>query len=402
MTVLFLSDSYTPYISGVVRSVAMTAATLRALGHRVVLAAPAYPGMRASGPDENGAYVLRMASIPAPGARGFRIPVARARGLLARLQALGPVDVVHAHSPFVAGRLALAVAREMGLPVVFTHHTLYHEYVHYARLPRRLAAAWVLRQVASFCRRVQHVVAPSTAVQELVRRTYGVGTPVSVVPTGIPVERFQGVSREAARSALGLPPQAPIVLYVGRLGREKNVGVLAEALGRTLHRVPVAHAVVVGGGPAEGELRRSPHLASAGQRLHLAGAVQPARVPLYYAAADLFLTASTTETQGLVAAEAMAAGLPVVAPAAAGLQEAVQHGVTGLLTSPEPGALTEQAVRLLTDPELRQRMAVAARARAAAYDVRETTRRLVEVYEATLAAARKMAGIGPGPDLPVA
>ena len=400
MTVLFLSDSYTPYISGVVRSIALTAATLRALGHRVVVAAPAYPGMRACGPDENGAYVLRMASIPAPGARGFRIPVARARGLLARLEALGPVEVVHAHSPFVAGRLALAVARAMGVPVVFTHHTLYHEYVHYARLPRRLAAAWVLRQVAAFCRDVHHVVAPSTTVQELVRRTYGVCTPVSVVPTGIPVERFQGVTREAARSALHLPSQVPIVLYVGRLGREKNVGVLAQALGRTLNRVTSAHAVVVGSGPAEGEFRRSPHLAAAGERLHLAGAVDPDRVPLYYAAADLFLTASTTETQGLVAAEAMAAGLPVVAPAAAGLQEAVQHGVTGLLASADPQALTEQAVRLLTDPELRQRMAAAARARAAAYDVRETTRRLLGVYEATLAGARGMAGVGPRPGVP--
>lgn len=400
MTVLFLSDSYTPYISGVVRSIALTARALASQGHRVLVVAPAYPGMAASGPDESGAHVIRVPSVPAPGVAGFRIPVPYVRGLMGRLAPFGPVSLVHAHSPFVAGRLALAAARRMGVPVVFTHHTLYHEYVHYSRLPRRPVTAWVLRRVAAFCRQVDHIVAPSPTVEALVRRSYRVATPVSVVPTGIPLERFRGLGRDEARRALGLPPAVPLVLYVGRLGREKNVGVLVEALGRILSRVTGARALVVGGGPAEGEVRRRAGSLPDAGRLLVVGPVEPERVPLFYAAADVFLTASTTETQGLVAAEAMAAGLPVVAPAAAGLKDVVRSGVTGLLAAAEPQALAEAAAGLLEDGELRRRMGEAARAGAIEYDVHETTKRLLAVYEGVLAEARAAPASGGGAEAP--
>ena len=390
MTFLFVTDSYRPYVSGVVRSVAVTAAELARRGHRVLIVAPAYPkrhrlpdpGHGAGAPDESPVQVVRLPSVPAPGAPGFRIPLPCMGPVLRALrQADLRPDVVHVHSPFVAGSLGLRLRRRTGAPVVFTHHTLYHLYAHYGRLPRPLVSRWTLRRVAGFCQRVDAVVAPSSAVAELVREGYRAAVAVRVLPTGLDLTPFCQASRESVRRQLSLPPHAPVLLHVGRLAREKNVTVLLEALVRVLRAAPDARALVVGGGPLEGWVRRQAAGTPEAARLQVVGPVAPEQVPAWYAAADVFVTASTTETQGLVAVEAMAAGVPVVAPDAFGLRDVVVDGRCGYLVPPRADALAEAALRLLRLPELRRRMAQAARQEAARYDVRETVSALLALYE---------------------
>lgn len=385
MTIAFFSDSYTPYVSGVVQSIRLTAATLVRRGCRVFIVAPAYPDHADSGQDETGAFVVRLPSLPAPGQPVFRIPLPWRRALRPLLSR--PISVVHAHSPFLTGNLALWMGRQLRAPVAFTHHTLYHEYAHYGLLPAWVVVPAVLRRVGGFCRRVARVIAPTPTIARLLPRLYGPTSPVSVVPTGLDLAPFHQADPAWLRPALGIPPEAPVVIHVGRLAREKNILVLVQALRHILDSSEGCHAVVVGGGPFLPQLRLATQSPPFAGRLHLAGPVPPEAVPRYLAGATLFLTASTTETQGLVAVEAMAAGLPVVAPAAGGIQDVVTDQEQGLLTEPEAGALAQAALRLLRDEPTRRAMARQAVERARAFDIEATVSKLLEVYESLPAAA---------------
>lgn len=386
MTIAFFSDSYTPYVSGVVQSIRLTARALTRLGHQVIVVAPAYPAHDANEPDDTGALVIRLPSIPAPGQPVFRIPLPWRRAL--RPLSGQRLDVVHAHSPFLSGGLARWVARRHRAPLVFTHHTLYHEYAHYGLLPAWALVPAILRRVGAFCRAVDCVVAPTASIAALLPRLYGSTAPVEVIPTGLELRAFREADPAWLRQTLGIPGDAPVVLHVGRLAREKNILVLMQALRHILDEMRSAHAVVVGGGPFLAQLHRAASEAPFAGRLHLVGPVPPHAVPRYMAGASLFLTASTTETQGLVAVEAMAAGLPVVAPRAGGLPDVVTDGQQGLLTEPSPAPLARAALRLLTDARSREAMARRARERADVFDVEATSRRLLEVYEALQAASR--------------
>lgn len=390
MTIAFFSDSYTPYVSGVVQSIRLTATTLVRRGHHVFIVAPAYPAHAASGPDETGAFVVRLPSLPAPGQPVFRIPLPWRRALRPLLSR--PISVIHAHSPFLTGNLALWMGRQLQVPVTFTHHTLYHEYAHYGLLPAWVVVPAVLRRVGAFCRRVARIIAPTPAIARLLPGLYGPTAPVSVVPTGLNLAPFREADPAWLRQSLGIPPEAPVVIHVGRLAREKNILVLVQALRHVLGSVQGCHAVIVGGGPFLGQLRLASQRPPFWGRLHLAGPVPPEAVPRYVAGATLFLTASTTETQGLVAVEAMAAGLPVVAPSAGGIPDVVTDEQQGLLTEPEADALAEAALRLLTDEPLRQSMARRASERAREFDIETTVSKLLDVYAALPPASARREG----------
>ena len=223
---------------------------------------------------------------------------------------------------------------------------------------------------------------------ELARR--GVRTPVSVVPTGVDLSHFRPGDRQAARRELGLPASDPVLLYVGRLDREKSVERVLLAFDRVASTVPRARLLVVGHGKEAARLRRIAGGLAGAPRIAFLGVRPHARLPVCYQAADLFLFASETETQGLVLAEAAACGLPAVAVNASGCDEVVRDGATGVLTKSDPTALAEAAIGLLIDSERRAVMAVRARDVAEReFDVRLQIDRTLAVYAAACARARR-------------
>jgi glycosyltransferase involved in cell wall biosynthesis len=214
---------------------------------------------------------------------------------------------------------------------------------------------------------------------------------VTVVPTGVDLERFRPGSRAAARRVLGLAGDDPLLLYVGRLDREKSVERVLLAFEHVAGTAPRARLVLVGQGKEAPRLRALASRLTAAARVTFLGVRDHDALPACYQAADLFLFASETETQGLVLAEAAACGLPAVAVDAPGCDEVVRDGVTGLLAKSDPAALAEAAVGLLLDDERRAAMAVRARETAvAAFDVRLQIDRTLSVYtEAAEAAQRR-------------
>ncbi len=346
---------------------------LRRLGAKPSLFAPAYPGYRDPEPD-----VYRLPSFRLPRYPDFPLLLPVQPGLLRQVRAIQP-EVVHVHSPFTAGQLGLRAARALGVPVVFTHHTLYPEYVHYVPCVPRSFAAWAVRaHVVRFCNRCDAVIAPSRAVAELLE-AQGVRSRIVVIPTaGLDLAAIDRIPA-SDRAVLGIPRDRVLVLYAGRLAQEKNLNLLLEAFhlasrGRNLH------LLLVGDGPDRHLLEHEARLKGILDRVTFAGALPHEAVLGWMKASDVFVFASRTETQGLAVVEAMACGLPVAAVDATGTSETVVHGRTGFLVPPDPAALADAVACLADQPELRATLGAQARAEAVRWSLAALAERVLEVY----------------------
>lgn len=375
LAVGMFTDSYRPRLSGVVHSVAWTAQALRQQGHRVVVFAPRYPGYQDEEPD-----VVRLASVRHRRHPDFPLLLPLAWGVHRQVERLG-LQVLHAHSPFAAGRLAEVVRGRR--PLVFTYHTLYEEYVHYAPwVPRSWARRWVRGRVVGFCNRCDVVVAPTEAVRSLLR-SRDVRSRVEVIPTaGVDLQALEEVPA-ANPTQLGVPQGARLVVCAGRMAPEKSMDTVLRAFATT-PRLREAYLVMVGGGPSLEALRTLAGQLGLHGRVYFTGPLPWEQAVGWMKAADVFALASNTETQGLVVVEAMACGVPVVAVRAGGVAEVVHHGRTGLLVHSDPRELGEAVVRLLEDPQERQAMADEARRWARQFSADRVAARLSELYRSVL------------------
>jgi len=353
MRVALFTNNYLPFRGGVTTAVETLRTGLEASGHQAWVFAPA------SDTSGDSPGVFRYPSIPAPTYPGFAVPLPCSPRLARVARGLRP-DIVHAQHPFLLGVTARRIARRLAVPLVFTYHTRYEKYAHYVPAPERLVAALAVRLACRFADRADLVIAPSACIAETLR-TRGVRTRVAVVPTGVPLDRFRPDDTGAARRALGLAPEALVCLYVGRLDREKSVERVIEAFGLIAGALPQARLLLVGQGSHAEVLGRRAAASPARDRIRLVGGVAREALPPYYHAADLFLFASETETQGLVLAEAHACGLSAVAVRATGVEEVVVDGETGLLTKPDARDLADAAIGLLVDPARRAAMGAAGR-----------------------------------------
>ena len=380
MRIGMFSDSYTPYISGVVRSIQTLRRGMEAAGHEVYVFGPRYPF---AGDEADEGRVLRFPSVAAPLYPQFRIPVPRqgqVREAVVRLR----LDVLHSHTPFVMGRMALRAARALGLPLCFTFHTRYDVYLrHYAPAAGAVLVPALNAYVRGYCNRCDLVIVPTRAIGQRLAEL-GVRTRVEVVPSGVPVARFAGrdpAERTRVRCQLAVDPQDVVLLYTGRLSREKNLPLLLEAFRQLAATHPAAHLVLVGDGPLRDELAAAVASWGLSGRVRFVGAVPPERIPAYYRAADVYVFPSVTETQGLAVVEAMAAGLPVAAVSSEVLEEIVGDGREGLVTPASAAALAAACRRLVEEPDLRRRMGAAAQAAARAYDSDVILARMLRLYQ---------------------
>ena len=360
-------------LGGVTRAVETLRGGLERLGHTVTVVAPRMAG---APPD---ATVVRVPAVPAPTYPDFSLPLPVGPWLARHVQDLS-LDVFHAQHPFLLGATARRLARALDRPLVFTYHTLYDQYAHYVPLPRGLVARRAVRWSTKFANRADLVIAPSDALAERIVGQ-GVRRPVEVVPTGVDLDRFRPGHRGRARTALGFPPDGPLLLYVGRLDQEKNLDLLLEAFAAASRRVSAARLALVGRGTRRDSLRSRAVQLGIVDRVLFVGGVAPDDVVTFYQAADLFLFASTTETQGLAVLEAMAVGRPVVAVRASGVEEAVLDGVTGLLTVEDPSDLAAAAVEVLEDRGLAAKLARGGREAVQRFAAPALAARLVQSYE---------------------
>lgn len=400
--IVHFTHPFAPLIGGIESSVATFAADLRALSHEVLVAttSPA-----AANDPESG--ILRIPSHPdgvrlftevaETGPKGVRLCFEedaatsiddekrknpdRAGSFYHSIETFAP-DVIHVHQPFLLGRWAQEYSLTRGLPLVFTHHTLYdreEDRVHLDGLAALEAAARELAIVYSdFC---DGLVAPTPSIAALLRNQ-GVAGPISVVPTGIDTARFASGDRTEFRQRHGIPADVFVVGHLGRLIPAKRIAYLTEAIVTFLTRAPEAVALICGEGEMAAPLADTFREAGLSDRLFLLGRLSEGEIADAYAAMDVFTFASLTDTQGLVLTEAMAAGVPVLALRATGPQDVVVDGVSGRLLDPvATPADFAHALAAFRDSPDRPRFAAEARRRSLDFDRRVCAEALLSVYE---------------------
>lgn len=377
MNIAMFSDSYYPYVSGVVRSIELFRHELQQLGHNVYIFAPSYRRQK----EEEG--VFRFPSITAPAIKDFALALPFAPGVGKIIRNL-KIDLVHCHSPFLLGSVGARAARRHNLPLVFTHHTLYDLYVHYVPLFQGLARRLVTGFVRGFCNRCSLVIAPTNIVAKRLREL-GITAPIEAIPTGLKLEEFAGPDPDWLRREHGIGPEEKVLLCVARFGKEKKLDMVLEAFLMINRACPASRLFLVGIGPFEGELRNLTARMGLNGRVTIIGHRLPRRTLAdYYAGADLFIYAATTETQGIVINEAQAAGLPVVAVGANGTMEMVNEGFDGFLTPSSAAALAEKSLAVLQNEELRRRLGKQARESARQISAAAAAARMAGAYQALL------------------
>jgi phosphatidylinositol alpha 1,6-mannosyltransferase len=345
MRIALVTESFLPDVNGVANSVARIADHLVARGHHPLIVAP-QPPARAAAVPALPYPVVRLPSLPVPGYSRFRLGVPT-RQLAVHLQDHG-TDLVHLASPFVLGAGGATAARALDIPAIAVYQTDLPAYARAYRMGLTEQAAWRwLRRVHNAADRT---LAPSTASVRALR-AHGVER-LHLWQRGVDSSRFHPSRRSAAIRRALAPDGEVIVGYVGRLAAEKHVDLLAAAT-----RLPGVRVVVVGDGPAEAPLRRQlPNATFLGAR----HGDQLARI---YASLDVFAHPGPYETFGQSVQEAMASGVPIVAPAAGGPLDLVQPYRTGHLVAPlDAGAFTAGIADLAADPQRRREWGAAGRA----------------------------------------
>lgn len=302
MKILLTSDTWTPTVNGVVTSATTLRAALQARGHevRVLTLAGGHRTRIAGGVTFLGSLDAGMVY---PGAR-LRAPALD--GALRALAAWQP-DVIHSQCEFSTFAPARQLAKACGAPLVHTYHTVYEDYTHYFSPSRRMGRGLAALFTRHICAQADAVIAPTEKIRRLLTG-YGVACPVEVIPTGLDLDRFSAAPDPALRDALGLTGCGPVLLYLGRLAKEKNIGELIAAL----PHIPRGVLLIVGDGPERAALQARAEGLGVADRVRFAGMVPPEEVGRYYALADAFVSASTSEAQGLTYLEALAAGLPLL------------------------------------------------------------------------------------------
>ena len=386
MKIAHFTNTFLPHVGGVARAVQTMLEDQRAAGHRALVVAPGFAERAAPRAIER--HVARIPALTNFNNSDFSVRLPLAAALSERLSKFR-ADILHAHHPFLLGDTALREAANRQVPVVFTHHTLYERYTHYLPVESEALGNFAAEVATRFANRCAAVVAPSESVRDLIV-SRGVTVPVHAIPTGIDTARLASGQGRRARSRWNIPADAPLIGHLGRLAPEKNLPFLAEAIALALEQNTEARALIIGDGPSREEMDKIFAERGVAERVVFTGKLTGARLLDACRAMDLFAFASTSETQGLVLAEAMAARSPVVALDASGVREVVKDGENGLLLPTDsPANVFGKSLRdALADRDRLARWSEAAVATAAGLDRAKTSARLLALYSELIDARR--------------
>jgi len=369
MRVGFFTEVYRPVVNGVVASIDTLAEGLRQRGHQVYCFAPRVPGY-----DEADGPVFRMPSLPLPTRTPYRLtlPLVSRRNLNNVIKRL---SLVHVHSPFVTGWMGMRYARRYGMPLVYTYHTQLEAYAHYVPFEpnaTRYAASQLTRTFANL---TDTVVVPTPAMATRLSEL-GVTVRLEVVPSGIDVRVFGAGRRDdALRARAGAGQDDRLVLCVSRLAKEKSVDLLLKAM--AVADDPSVRLVIAGDGPAREDLEECARECGIAARTRFLGIVARDQLPDLYASCDAFCMPSTTETQGLVQAEALAAGANVIAADAPQNRDVLGPAGRVVPATPEAFAAALLAIPAAADPAA----AGIARQTAQRFSVEAQLDRMIALYE---------------------
>lgn len=385
MRIAMFTNNYKPYIGGVPISIEHLAEALRGLGHKVWVFAPSYKN------QEEESYVIRYPSLPLS-VVGAPVPNVLTKLFAQKIEELR-IDVIHVHHPALVGNVALALKSKLRIPVVFTYHTRYEEYLHYiAGLKQIEAHTGIMEKyLRYFCTHCDLLVAPTPGIRDYLQKK-NLRTPIAVLPTGIPAESFlpdQGRAEHIRKEYLGAADH--MFCTVSRLAKEKNIYFQLEGLAclkRLLQKTGRSFKhLMIGDGPERRSFEKRVRELGLADEIVFVENVPNAEIKNYQAASDLFLFTSKSETQGIVLLEAMAAENPVVAVEASGVCDVVCNGENGYRTPEDADVWARKIADTIADRTLLASLGEGARRTAELYSEEQIALRAAQCYEQVCAKA---------------
>ena len=379
MRIGMMADTYKPHVSGITNYIDLNKRYLERAGHDVFVFTFGDLDYRDDEPR-----VIRSPGLPLQNT-GYYLSFRYKREAKRLLQSM---DILHAHHPFLSGRLALRYARPLQIPVVFTNHTRYDLYAqaYMPLMPEEISDGLLRAYMPNFCEAVDLVVSPSAGMEKVLRGL-DVKSKIAVVPNGVELERYLD-AQPLVRADFGFQSDDVLFIYVGRLGPEKNLDFLLRAFNAVADSFDRVRLLILGDGPARAELEALASSLGLSARVRFEGMVPYDKLPAYLAMCDAFVTASVTEVHPLSVIEAMGAGLPVIGIHSPGVGDTVLDGETGFLADEDTASFAVKMTRLVLERDLRKQMGIAARAESTNYAIARTTRIMLRYYEKLVEEAR--------------
>ena len=358
MNIGIFSDTYFPQLNGVATSIRTLASALEERGHHVYIFTPSDPRC---GADYDDLRVYRVPSVPVHFVQDYRAGYVFSPFLAKKIVDL-ELDIIHTQTEFCLGALGRFISTTQGIPLVHTYHTMYEDYVHYIGGGHIISKKMARGFSGIYCNAATAVIAPTRKTEQLLK-SYGVTKPISIIPTGINTSNFRKDQFKPEeilelRKSLGLQADTPVIVSIGRLAKEKSIDVVIGALPKLIEKLPDLKMVIVGEGNEMENL--SSFAESIGVREHIlfTGGKPWKEIGKYYQLGNVFCSASVSETQGLTFAEALAAGVPVVAKKDECIENIIDDNVTGMLFEANED-LPDLLYRVLTDETLSNRLSKA-------------------------------------------
>ena len=384
MRIGIFTDSYTPFINGVTTSVLMLKKGLEKKGHTVYVVTVNNENMKYK-LDERG-KVLRLPGVPI-GIYDYRLtgiyPL-KAINIIKKWN----LDVIHCQTEFGVGTFARIIAKQLSIPLVHTYHTMYEDYIHYITKGyfNRTGKKIVEYLTLFYCdKTATELVVPTKKAYELFKEKYKVDRNVYIVPTGIEVEKFylennKGLNIIKKRESLGIKRDDFVILFVGRIGSEKNVELLLTSMRYVVNNCPKAKLLIVGDGPDLNKYKNYVKKQGLEENIIFTGKVPWDSIAEYYLISDVFTTASRTETQGLTVIEAMAASLPVVCIDDESFTNTVIDNLNGKIFKNKRG-YKKAIIELYNNPKELKKLSKQARVSAEMHSSKYFVESILDVYK---------------------
>lgn len=382
MRIGLFTDTYPPFINGVSTSVLMLKQGLEKLGHEVYVVTVNDESF--SYKEEDG--VLKIPSFPI-GLMNFRqsgIYPLKALKIIKKWK----LDIIHSHTEFSIGTFARLISKQLNIPLVHTYHTMYEEYIYYITKGYFNSASKKLVEYLTLflCdKTIDELIVPTEKTKELFKDKYKVKRDVYVIPSGIDTTRFykENIDKNEIinlKKDLGLKKTDFIVLYVGRIAKEKSIDFLINNFNSVLKRIPKAKMIIVGDGPDIKDLIDLTRKKGLENKIIFTGKAPWTDVPKYYSLCDVFVTASKTETQGLTVMEAMGASKPVVAIRDESFELMITDKKDGLFFDDEK-SYVDMIYEVYKNKKLRDEISFNARLTADKYSPYNYAKNVLKVYE---------------------
>lgn len=349
MNIAIFTNNYLPNPYGVATSIETFREEFEKLGHQVFIFAPKFPGY-----VDGNKNVFRYPSIDIEVKFRFPLPIPYSSGMDNILENLD-IDIIHSQHPNLLGTAALKWAKKKNVPLIFTWHTLYDQYINFVPfIPGKLAAKWAIWNATKYANKADEIIVPTESIIPIIQKWGVENKKITPIATGVKAEEFADPDREKIRKKYEIKNDEILLILITRITEEKNVEFLLESLKDILKKENVKF-ILGGEGYLIPKLKQFTEKEGVGNKIIFPGIISHKEIKDYLAAGDIFVHASKSETQGMIITDAMYAGLPIVAVEATGVSSLVKNGENGILVAEDKKEFQEAVEKLINDKDLRQK-----------------------------------------------